>query len=367
YLSAANLAKRKSLPQAEAEAALNAGRLVEALQPSESIRIAQAIDLYREAADQGDTEQKQIALNNLGVLYFQLDQIQEALKSFQRIDFAVSSPSTEHLFRYNYGRALERNREPSQAYEQYVIAAKVTPSDSAAVNRAVELAPDVDAVIPICQRVLEGAGDNSLDCLHHALDRFVEDDEVGRLPLLLVRSYTTLKLRRDTFKTEEDFLVRIGERAPPVSRPGFIQLRDALLTDLDKRRSDSSSDRFSWWREPERDQALSSFLEMLAEEDEKEGRFHQAMWRYADAWSIYPQNLVAATRYVSLANDNAKFEEEKQFLNRLIVHQFLSPNKNKATSDDSVMFHLHIALGTALEHSIPCRSGDNQGDPRLPL
>jgi hypothetical protein len=272
-----------------------------------------------------------------------------------------------YLFRYNYGRALERNDQPEEAYVQYRSAAQLAPSYSVAVRRSAELAPSIDAVANICEEVLERAAENSLDCLHSALQRFAGRDEDGRLLVLLVRSYVALGFTRNSFESgEASFLSNIGQGARSGPWSGFGQVRDAFTADFGKPFVDGSQD-LSWWREPGRGMPFSSLLEMLAKEDEKEGRYRQAMGRYADAWSVYPQNLRAATRYLSLANDNGRIEEARHFIDQLKVFQFLTPNLETHPSDDATMLGLHIVIGTALERSSPCRSGDNRDDPRLPL
>lgn len=372
YRSAYRLAKSQGAAEAQTEAALGAGRMIESVSKGARDKLAEAVGLYAEAAAIGTPAQRRIAFNNLGALQLVLGQNTQALDSFGKIEFAEDdpNPAATVLFRYNYGQALQRNGLPDQAYQQYLTALQSDPSFADAIRAAAAVASSPQQAENLCASVLANAAAQARECVHSALPRFASQSGADALLPVLVRSYTLSKLDRNAFdRTESPLFDQLAPKAAPELLQPLKEIRWAYQ-DVPQPVWDPPAAKalFPWWSRQEPDRAtFSALLIMLADADQKSGRFADAMGRYAAAWGTAPGSLDAAVGFLTAMNQHTDTGKARQSLDRIVIELF--PAGVLAAGDAGLpsLFRLHMGLGEALFRAGGCQAKLDANNPQGPI
>lgn len=96
---------------------------------------------YKLVLDHGDPTQQREARNTLGVIYMRLERYPIALETLAPLDTETPAPD-RNTYRYNVGRALERNGNPAEALAYY----------SRAVQDDAEFAAGVEGFLRVVQQ-----------------------------------------------------------------------------------------------------------------------------------------------------------------------------------------------------------------------
>ena len=370
YRQARELAIAEHQAEARGNAALNIGRIIQ----NETASQPEALALYREVAEgRATVEQAAKGWNNLGVLYFHMKLIPEALQAFERLNFKEADASVSYLFHYNYGAALESGQQP-EAFQQYANAVSLAPDYAPAMRKAVELAPDASRAASVCQVVVkagEAAGAN--DCLRLALKGFAANTSARDLLPLEIELLTAAGRDQALEKETTQFLNDTFQRTPADARAVLEQARGVFLGPAPVPVEWGEQGLLARWP---KSADMSSRLLGLAKSAEKDGDFARALWRYAASWWMAPGNLEAAAGFVAILNDHPSLRDHDN-QNKVpglideIYPRIDAPSPHRSLAADSpdpdAALRLHLALGEYLQRGKGCQPEQGEADPHFPL
>jgi WD40 repeat protein/tetratricopeptide (TPR) repeat protein len=97
---------------------------------------ARLMKAYEHVVKEGKGTEREMACNNLGVLYLRSGKVDDALRVFAT---AGEPTTTAHTFYYNYGRVLEKAKKPEEALKKYWLSIRKQPRYLRAASTAARL------------------------------------------------------------------------------------------------------------------------------------------------------------------------------------------------------------------------------------
>ena len=355
YQVAKESAKASKAPHAQADAAIQSAIVLEQWAQTDETqkpRLTEAVRSYQEAIDLGAPPQKQKARNNLAVLHLREGRAGDAVRVFAETDFKAVDPKQVHLYRYNYGRALEKAGETGAALQQYGMAAEANLNFDEAIEAAFRVAP--------------AARPAPVEEMARLADRLIEKDRAALIakPLLnlytawaplpnshrvlasLVRCWAALRVGPEQFSRAE--IERPARGVTHLLGP-VNEVIQAYALEIPQV-SDRAEYFPNWNRTEPMRKSMSELLFSLADGQAQEQKFDSALKAYYAAWRLSPGNTEAAIRASAVVRQSTLPPAQRQVLLAAIIRSFfVEKNAGYARGDELAIIRMHSILGSVFE------------------
>ncbi len=356
----------------EAQAALKYAQALNTSAPARAARTVEAQQLYKQVLDIGTADEKIIAQNELALIHLRRGENADAIALFKRMDFSTVDASQRYLYTYNYGRALEMNKQYDAAYQQFMAALKLQPEFDLAAEggfRVLYAQPSATGLSEASRLADSLTSRGQLDMarlgIHKGLSVWAAQPRSELLLASLLRYYVAARLDPPEFdKSESKELDSLVKGAPNL-QPAVSDLRSAFLENLKPVfRPWQARDRFkAWTGERPLAQSFSALLKRIGDFYDQSEKPDQALARYSLAWMLDQDNADAALYAAATLRDHrATLDPDRRLLNQLTSLLFEGKGSAYLRGDWLSIMRFHTVLGTIFESDEKWGGGFNEVD-----
>jgi len=301
------------------------------------------------------------ATSFLALIYMQRGDFPRASQLFHDVQIEQLSPADQAATRYNFGRALEREQRPADAYEQFLLALKDNPKFAQArqglerTSAAVTTTPQ-DSVRIAREMIDSGNIPAATEHIYRSLWTWRNDlPSRNQLLGLLLDSYVSGGVTRGQYvETHEKRLDKLDKDNRELDR----------LTDgVDKVFKDNLSVTFNLedipsdiraWCEIGQGRAIAKLLAFAGNQRSAEREPQQALARHAMALTIDPPNTDAALHVAAILSGSSDVVDREgklrdQFINRIFNQKNdIYSHPDLTVQDYQNLLTLHLILAEAL-------------------
>lgn len=382
YHAVLTAAKAAGNATTASEAALGAARTIQLWSERDKSKASlfpTAIEMYRWVLASGSPAERQLAGNDLAVLYLQQGKTQEALEVMRAVprpapartpspagvrdvrpgqpatirDLGFAAPNDAYIYRYNFGSVLEKNHSYVDAYREYRTALQDQPgyrpaaeaafrvleaAETANVTGAADLATQLMAS---GQTALAGAG------IHRLLARWRREPDAPRLLPALVRFYAATSLAPPEFERREWRALANLEESAALRAP----LGEIRVAYLDKFEVAPPPKNFpSWTGSAEFSAPLALLLDKVGNYYEQQGDAGMALPRYWAAWSMARSDTSALLDCANiLRGHRAQLDPQGRLLDKVVDGIFEEKGRAYQKEDWLNILRYHVVLGKIFE------------------
>jgi tetratricopeptide (TPR) repeat protein len=355
---------------AEADAALNKGRIIEALaqKGEDKSRVDAAEQAYEHALSIGTARQRLLAGNDLCVLLTNQGKYGEAVERWRSVNYSELEPSERFVYDYNFGRALEGNGNFKEAYEKYKRSVMLQPKFDAAgdaafrvlqKNKVFDSTPQsIEEAANLAAAVLAGGGvDLAARQLRSSLELWSTEPAAQNLLAVLLRYYVAAPIDEDDFtRSQADFLSKLshgplGGAIGEVFRAYMDNFRPAFTRHPELSEA-SAVELFPVWTEssPPQRNDFSRLLKRIGDFFDAKHDPMKALERYSVAWAIDDQNEEAVLYAAGVLRDNGPaVDPDGTLFKELIDSVFFEKSEAYRERKSADIFRLHLVLGNIFE------------------
>ncbi|MEE9394253.1 MAG: hypothetical protein V3W41_17275 [Planctomycetota bacterium] len=366
YEAATNEARRIKNPHAEAQALIYGARELEAIGDRHVLTAdkKRALAWYDSAIRIGDTQQQALARNNKGVALLETKDSAGALTVLREIDLNQVDKFQRPLFRYNLGRALEREGAPLEARQEYskVLAEKpdFRPASDSVFrlllqskdkSKVKDAAAQVDQLTSGKQIRISRA--NAKKCL----TQWRADADAPLLCKSLIRNYRVSGIRPRRFaRKEKPYFKKLAESSKdmkPFADAMMMVYEGKLEIAINNRKALSV---FPYWERPEMKAEWAKLLRATADKFDNRGDSEQALARYLLSWKLDQESTESLVYIAELFRQNPKLLVKQPavfeaLIDRVMVAKGIAYSNSYTSSDEwTNIRRYHILLGTIFEN-----------------
>jgi outer membrane protein OmpA-like peptidoglycan-associated protein len=352
----------------EAEAALDEARTIElwATVDVEGVaHLPEAIDAYQAAIERGTPRQQALAANNLGVLFIRQRNPAKAVKVFRKVGLNSVATADAYLYQFNYGRALELNRDADAAFKHYYNAVKLRPDYTPAIDCAFRVLwsqhpPRLSDAVNIAGILWRnGRSDLARKQLIRSLKTWSTELHADELLGELVRSYAASPLDPSRYKSEDSPVLK--KLDSPLIQPGVDEISLAYSGQFDPITPSSmeyTTTSFKYWTHGPFREAFGELLKSIGDYYLQAENYHAALACYTNAWGM--ARLPDAALYTAaLLRDHPEIDPKGELLDNLIESLFFGKGDAYSRKDWPNILRLHTVLATIFESKSQWGSPDN--------
>lgn len=344
-----------------AQAAIDYAQSVErwaSVDPTQQNRLAEAVESYQNAIQWGDLDQQAYARNSLGVLLLRQGKTSESVAVFREIDLERIAPVTRFAYVYNYGRALEKNRDLQSAYAQYRRTLELQPRFEPAIESAFRVLqqsspPNIREAAGLGRQLVErGSAAFTARQIHALLKAWSTAPDVTELLTVLVQYYVSASVDPAQFdKSESGDLRGLGATSPALSRP-IDEIHTAYFGNFPANfHHGAARDVFrSWAYSRERAALFSALLKRIGDYYDSREAPDKALPRYSAAWMLNTADSEPAVYAAAIIRDHAKtLDPQGRLFNQLLETLFMQKGGAYFEKDWPNILRFHVILGTIFE------------------
>jgi tetratricopeptide (TPR) repeat protein len=367
YQKAEESAKTSGDRRVEGDAILNRARVTESLKGFSDAKL-----LYQRAIEIAAPQQRVVAQNDLAVSLFKQQRFGEAVDQFRQIDLDQALPSHRPIYTYNYARALETQKQFTQAYQKYTNAVGQQPKFEAAAEAAFSIlrrgelfqpaSNNIIAAAQLADQLLsKGQFDLAARELHSSLKLWANEPEALRLLVGLVRYYIAAAVGPTEFQQREmPMLASLGDNA--LVRP-IVEIRAAYFGDFKPtfKRTEAAEILPSWEKSPWRTD-FARLLKKVGDFYDRQKLPEKALSRFTLAWTLdmqYTESCLYAA--AMLLDQSERLDREHVLFNQMIDAIFMGKGEAYLGEDWVSILRFHTILGIIFEQE---KKWGSSFDPR---
>ncbi|MDJ0837919.1 MAG: hypothetical protein QNK37_15500 [Acidobacteriota bacterium] len=346
--------------RAIAQASVSAKTLrVAGLRQGDREKTEQAVVLYRGIIENGNTQEKITARNDLAVLYLQTGDATKAYEQMSRVDIQQAPQHQRFALRYNQGQALEKTGRTKEALTAYRRSFSENTKFVKAASSAMRLLRQSDEptrfrdIADLSKRLVDqGKPEIARTHLMGAIrenpgNRGLYDLKSG-LVELHYRDFHRPERYRKEMRPEYRQLVE----AAPDMKKAVDQLDRAYLGDLSPVLvdMDRTYNLFSEWIGWQTSPTFSKTMKRIGDDYRLQGNSKQALTRYIAAWRIDPEDTEAPLHAANLLRDHPGLDDKNRtILNSLVRTIFAEKGRDYSKKDYRNILRKHLLLATLFE------------------
>jgi tetratricopeptide (TPR) repeat protein len=340
---------------AAGEAALSRARLLEQFRNAggeETPSIEKVEEAYKSARGITTGAMKNIAANDLGMLYLKQGRIDEAAEVMRGVVSDSEDPNRA-IYRYNFGRIMEAKPDYRAAYDWYSQAFTERPTFQPAVEHAFHLLLEnkwstatgdsiMEASKAINLLLIKGETQTAGQKIHSALGVWSEVPKSEQLWMDLLSYYRRASIGSVEFEaTESRFLSELKGES---SQQAFKEIRWVFGPAMA-----ATAEQFPFWSTAAHRARFSTFVRTMGDiycRQPESSALDEALARYKLAWTVNPLNDEARAHAAGLFFGSfALRESHRGDLDELVKYSVIDSTAESKEAAREPSFRFHTLLG----------------------